>query len=223
MRRTKKAQAILDYILTISAVMALAIGLVRVWIYFNANLASSSVAYGTSRAAAGKADDTQSGSAPYAAEGYTNKRLDLTEDWIFRGQGSGSVGSNTTGTLGVPNYVSSGGSSGADSVCDSAKQGAETLREQANDMEDEKEDLEDFRDMIDDVYDPLYFVAVILGIDADDMSEAIDEMESGITQMRAEATELENEGCGTGDAGSSQYDETYSNDGRLPSGTTVSW
>ena len=221
MRRTKKAQAILDYILVISAVMALAIGLVRVWIYFNANLASSSVAYGTSRVAAGTANDVHF-SAAYADAQYTNKHLDLTEDWVFRGTASGGVGSNISGTLGVPS-ATSGGSSGADAVCSSAQESAATLREQANDMEDEKEDLEDFRDLIDDWYDPLYWVALILGIDADDLSEAIDEMEEGITQMRAQADSLEAQACGTASSGQSNYNSIYTNNGRLPSGTTVDW
>lgn len=79
------------------AVAGLAIGIARIWIWFNANYARRQVAYQKSRFLAGQYSNTSSYDEPIdtgATEdcpGCTYAPLDLTEEWVFSGEPSGTV------------------------------------------------------------------------------------------------------------------------------------
>lgn len=97
----KKSQSILDFIFAFIAILVLTIGLVRIWMWFHANYASRQVAFQESRLSAGIAGIHST----YERFGYkpvdigsseecpdcVYKPLDLTEEWVFRGQPSGTV------------------------------------------------------------------------------------------------------------------------------------
>jgi hypothetical protein len=95
--RFKKAQSILDYAIVFIAVAGLLLGIVRIWIWFNANYAKRQYSFQESRKTAALLSDTAK-AKPYSDTdnslapvdiGY--QPLDLTEDWVFKGSASGTV------------------------------------------------------------------------------------------------------------------------------------
>lgn len=87
----KKAQSILDYVLVFIVVSGLLLGIVRIWIWFNANYAKRQVSFQKTRI------DVAGPTRPYdmdnslALVGVGYQPLDLTEDWVFKGVPSGKV------------------------------------------------------------------------------------------------------------------------------------
>ena len=92
----KVGQVILGFIFAFAAILLLTIGIVRTWTWFSANYAHKEVAYQRSRLSAGQPDTYgDSGGETYvdiAGAGASYQGLNLTEDWVFRGQAQG-VGS----------------------------------------------------------------------------------------------------------------------------------
>jgi len=101
MRATKKrAESILDFILAFTAILALVIGIARIWIWFHANYARQQYSFQQGRLVAGKVasyDSAQSELPIGAKEGClrgeecTAKPMQLTEDWVFKGEPGESV------------------------------------------------------------------------------------------------------------------------------------
>ena len=91
-----ESQAILDFVLAFIAVVLLLLGIVRIWIWFDANYAHRQYAYQRSRlVAATPASQTNKPIDLNATESCPTcgnyKPLDLTEEWVFRGVPSGTV------------------------------------------------------------------------------------------------------------------------------------
>lgn len=108
----KSAQSILDFVLAFIALAVLVVGIARIWVWFNVNYAKRQLEYQQSRIVAGT-PETKQGKTSYqqpidigATELEPTRRyypLDLTEEWVFKGQPSGSV---TAGLLNPPTYIS---------------------------------------------------------------------------------------------------------------------
>ncbi|MFA5157458.1 MAG: hypothetical protein WC532_08790 [Candidatus Omnitrophota bacterium] len=104
--RSKKSQSIFDYTLAFIALAALVVGIVRTWVWFNANYAKRQMAYQTSRIVAGGRtwlEDTPTAfDTPYEVPydiGATQESpsriyqpLPLNNNWVFGGLASGSTG-----------------------------------------------------------------------------------------------------------------------------------
>jgi hypothetical protein len=82
---SKKAQAILDFVLVFGIILVFLVGLVRIWVWFNANYARRNLDYQHTRLIAGKPNNISAGI-------YIDRPLDLDEDWVFEGKPSGRVG-----------------------------------------------------------------------------------------------------------------------------------
>ena len=88
MKKIRKAQSILDFGLAFIALALLAVGITRIWVWFNANYAARQVTYQTSRfTAAGTTRNTDAGVLNLPAD--TFQPYDLNEDWVFKGQVTG--------------------------------------------------------------------------------------------------------------------------------------
>jgi cytoskeletal protein RodZ len=82
--KREKSQAILDFVLLFGVLLVFVVGLVRIWIWFNANYARRNNNYQLERMIAGKANDTTAGI-------YLEVPLELTDDWVFEGRPSGII------------------------------------------------------------------------------------------------------------------------------------
>jgi hypothetical protein len=96
--RSRKAQSIVDFAVAFIAVAGLIVGIVRVWIWFNANYAKRQVSFQSSRlVAAGTERPYDTKKVPVNIGGTSAcpdckyKPLDLTEDWVFKANASGNV------------------------------------------------------------------------------------------------------------------------------------
>lgn len=78
----KKSQSIIDFAIAIIAVAGLIVGIVRIWIWFNANYAKRQGAYQQSRETAGQ---------PEGKKDIGYRPHDLTEAWVFTGKPSGTI------------------------------------------------------------------------------------------------------------------------------------
>jgi hypothetical protein len=91
----KDAQSILDFILAFLAVAVFSVGIVRTWIWFNANYARRQVAYQKGRLYAGKPKEPYSQPRDIGANkdcpDCKYEPLDLTEKWVFEGKPSGTL------------------------------------------------------------------------------------------------------------------------------------
>lgn len=94
-----KSQAILGFIFALIATIGLVIGATRIWVWFNANYAKREVSYQQSRLSAARRITSTYASGTTALESEYTKSLNLTEDWVFKGdhgdQSVGYVGSVT--------------------------------------------------------------------------------------------------------------------------------
>lgn len=83
----KKSQSILDFILAFVAVAALSIGIVRIWIWFNANYAKRQVAFQNSRLIAAipreHYDQPIDIGANETCPDCTYSPMDLDDEWVF--------------------------------------------------------------------------------------------------------------------------------------------
>ncbi|MFA5286837.1 MAG: hypothetical protein WC394_01015 [Candidatus Omnitrophota bacterium] len=82
--KSKRSQAILDFVLIFGILLVFLVGLVRIWVWFNANYAKRNADYQKTRLIAGKAYDLTAGV-------YIDAPLELTDDWVFKGKPSGTV------------------------------------------------------------------------------------------------------------------------------------
>lgn len=89
-------QSILDFVLAFIAIAVLSVGIVRIWVWFNANFTRRQVNYQESRIVAGLPNSYETlgkdKSVDIAAKSdnllAVYKPLDLTEDWVFKGKAS---------------------------------------------------------------------------------------------------------------------------------------
>ena len=108
--RLRKSQSIFDFALALIAVSGLIVGIVRIWIWFNANYAKRQQAYQQGRLSAAGHSRPSSYTTPIQI-GY--EPLSLTPDWVFMGTPSGTV-------TGVPvGNASTGPGSFCDTNCTS--------------------------------------------------------------------------------------------------------
>jgi len=77
-----KSQSALEFVLALSIIGFLALGALRIGIWFNANYAKRQVSY--------EKDRLQYGQNATGAK-FNEEHLNLTEDWIFKGKSSGEV------------------------------------------------------------------------------------------------------------------------------------
>jgi hypothetical protein len=77
-----KSQSALEFVLAFSIIGFLALGALRIAIWFNANYAKRQVAY--------EKDRLRYGQNATGAQ-YNRESLNLTENWIFKGESSGEV------------------------------------------------------------------------------------------------------------------------------------
>ncbi len=84
----KKSQSIFEFAVAIIAISGLVIGIVRIWIWFNANYAKRQYSYQQTRLSAVGKTRPLTYNDPVAT-GYTP--LELTKDWVFKGRPSGTV------------------------------------------------------------------------------------------------------------------------------------
>jgi len=188
----RKGQSILDFILIIGSVLILMVGLIRIWIYFNANIAKRSVDYQNTRLAAGTAT-----SSHFSGVTYTDSPLGIDDNWVFKGIPSGSVGTPLPGSNATINPVTGGGEDGTSAVCTSAQETAASMNDQADAMEEQAEQLEWIADLDGQWWNPLYWVLLLLGIDPGDYADAVEDLEQGAADTRTSAAELVASACGS--------------------------
>ena len=129
----KKAQSILDYALVFIAVSALILGIVRIWIWFNANYAKRQAAFQQSRLTATNPTETLVTSGtwtetvsqmPYdkidAPVNIGYQPLDLTEDWVFKGIPSGTVSASVDNAIVSAAAITDAGNTACQEQCASA-------------------------------------------------------------------------------------------------------
>lgn len=184
----KKSQALLDFILIFGALLALLVGFTRIWVWFNSNFAKRNVDYQNTRLAAGTADNTH-----FSGPSYSDSVLTIDDEWVFRGNASGSVGSPPSSTTVIDVLSGEGGSSG--SACTSATATATALRTQADNMDEQADEMEDFIRWGDEWYKPLFFVFMALNIDVDEYEDAIDDLRDAADTTRTSATSIQEAAC----------------------------
>ena len=90
--RSTKSQSIFDFALALIAVSGLVVGIVRIWIWFNANYAKREMAYQSGRIYAAGHNRPSSYTNPIQIGGNETchdcnyASLRLTQDWVFRGK-----------------------------------------------------------------------------------------------------------------------------------------
>lgn len=189
--RKNKSQAILDFIIILGILMALTVGFVRIWVWFNANIAKRNVDYQNTRLSAGTADDTH-----LTTVAYNDDTLPINDDWVFKGAPSGTVGTPLpTSNLTITDPTTEGGVDPLDKICTNAQTTAANLRSQAADMDDQADQMEDFISLGDEWYKPLYLVFRIMDIDVDSYEDAIDDLREGADDTREQADYLEDQAC----------------------------
>ena len=186
-----KSQAILDFILAFGVLLALLMGLVRIWIWFDANYAKRNVDYQNTRLAAGTANDSHK-----TALAYQDQLLKIDDKWVFNGQASGTVGMPPATTTVIDVLSGEGGSDGSEAACNSAKEAATALRTQADNMDAQADSMYDFIKWGDEWWKPLFSVFMALGIKVSEYKDAIKQLRQGATDARTQATEMENGVCG---------------------------
>ena len=184
-----RSQALLDFVMIFGILVAFMVGLTRIWLWFNANFAKRNVEYQNRRLEAGTASSGWS-------LNYEDSVFRIDDDWVFRGQASGSVGMPPVSTTPIDVLTGEGGEDGSTATCASATEAATALREQADIIDGQADDMYDFIRYADDWYDPLFFIYMLLGIDVDDYQEAIDELRTAANEVRTQADALQNAGCG---------------------------
>jgi hypothetical protein len=185
-----KSQALLDFILVFGILVALMAGLIRIWVWFDANFAKRNVDYQNTR--------LQAGQAAHGGDiNYTDETLAIDDNWVFKGESSGSVGTAPEMPFTVISALSGDGNSGSTLVCESAKNAAAALRTEAENMIGQAENIRDFTDWGDDWYDPLYWLFQLMNIDIDGMVEAAESLEENAELVKTKAAEIESAGCPT--------------------------
>ena len=112
MIRKKTGQSVVDFVLAFIAVAVMALGITRIWVWFNLNYATKQASYERSRFFAGEPHTRETSSPPVDIGGVVNnytqvyQPIYLTEEWVFRGnpEGSGFQGLGDGGYL-SPEYT----------------------------------------------------------------------------------------------------------------------
>jgi len=200
LRRKNKAQSILDFVMAFGALLVLAIGLVRIWVWFNANYAKLTNDYQNTRLTSGQ----EGSSATFSPE-----PLELNDRWVFYGEPSGSAGSFTGGSS-SSTATTSGGSSGADTICSNAQAAHDVMDEQADTMRDEADEIDDFVSLMDDWWEyPLrLFFELVMNMDIDDLEDARDELNRYAPIVEQEADEVVAAACGSSTGSYTESDST---------------
>lgn len=93
MIQRKESQSTLDFIFVFIAALLLALGITRIWVWFNANYAHRQTSYQISRILAGKPGTYTGHPYPVVDVGRTAEcpdciyePLDLSEEWLFKGK-----------------------------------------------------------------------------------------------------------------------------------------
>lgn len=81
MAKIKNAQSILEFVFAFIAIILLTVALVRIWLWFSANYAKQQSDYQTSRLTAGDPE--------HPGKAYEYQPLNLTENWVFKGDTEG--------------------------------------------------------------------------------------------------------------------------------------
>lgn len=197
-RRAKKArtaQSLLDFILVFAALLTLTIGLVRIWVWFNANFAKQAIYYQNTRLEAITPTDSSHKKLVFNKE---KMRLPLTKDWVFKGIPSGTVGSSDFAGAGddaTLNPTTEGGSCGNERVCSNARQTAVEMNDNADSMDDQAKKMKDFISVGDKWYKPLYVVFIVMGIDTDAMNQSIKDLKKGARDLRLQAKDMVDKAC----------------------------
>jgi prefoldin subunit 5 len=111
---SRRSQSIFDFAIALIAISGLIVGIVRIWIWFNANYAKRQLAYQTGRLYAAGRPRPSSYTAPIkiganeTCPDCAYQPLNLTEEWVFRGLYNETIS-------GVP--VDNTSSTSPDSIC----------------------------------------------------------------------------------------------------------
>lgn len=117
--KSKRSQAILDFILIFGVLIAFLVGLTRIWIWFNANYARRNIDYQATRLIAGKPYDLSAGL-------YFDRPIELDDDWVFGGRSGENIGL-------LPSDDEDDDEPEED-LCATARDSAADLRSQAHDI-----------------------------------------------------------------------------------------
>lgn len=189
-RTNNRSQSILDFILIFGILLAFIIGLTRIWVWFNANYAKRNVDYQNTRLAAGQANNSH-----LTSLAYSDKVLNLDDDWVFKGQTSESVGTPPQAVYSAIDALGGSGNSGTAAVCSSAKEAATALRTEADNMDGQADNLDDFLSWAGS--DALEWLFELIGVDIDGMEDARDALWCNACIIRAKAAEVETAACGS--------------------------
>ena len=107
-KKLTPGQSILDFMLAFLAIALLSMGIVRIWTWFNVNYTGRQLAYQRSRLTAGTPIDNYSEPVNIGADddGGVYEPLDLTEDWVFTGTGSGQISTEGSDWISMPDPAS---------------------------------------------------------------------------------------------------------------------
>ena len=184
----KRAQAILDFILVFGILLALMVGLIRIWVWFDANFAKRSVDYQLGRATAGQAE--HGGNI-----NYTDKSLTINDEWVFNASPSQTVGMPPVAEYSVIDALDGVENNGNELVCGSARTAAASLRTEADNMEKQADKIDDFVWWGEYWYRPLFTLFWLMNIDIDGMCDARDALRDNAVLLREKADEIECAGC----------------------------
>ncbi len=198
-----KAQSILDFILAFIAIVALSVGIVRVWVWFNANYAKAQVDYQQTREAAGKDSPGQPPS---------RDTLALNEEWVFKGNPSGSIGGHNMATpeevedtcqQQCQSQCTSGGVFDENCTCyakclcwdrvtpiaQGYKDQAGRLRDIASQLDDVKEELYDAAEDCDDEWEICWYYG--MGKTSDELKKAARKLKRERDRLKGRANDSE--------------------------------
>jgi len=182
----KRSQALLDFVLVFGILLALMVGLIRIWVWFDANFAKRNVDYQNTRLTAGQA-------ASGGNLNYTDLSLTIDDDWVFSGNTSQGVGMPPSAMYTAIDALGGDGNNGASLVCTSARSSATALRTEADNMEGQAEKIRDFTDWAGSW--ALKWLFELMGIDVDGMEDAAEALENNAATIRTQANTIECAGC----------------------------
>lgn len=186
---SKRSQALLDFVLVFGILLALMAGLVRIWVWFDANFAKRNVDYQNTRLQAGQA-------ASGGGINYSDQTLTINDDWVFKSKTSEKVGAAPTIPVTVITALSGDGNSGTALVCTSAQSAATALRTEAKNMKEQADKIDDFVWWGDEWYKPCYLLFKAMNIDIEGMCDARDDLEKNAKLVKQKADEIEKAACG---------------------------
>lgn len=134
--KSKKSQSILDFVLVFGILLIFLVGLVRIWVWFNANYAKRNVDYQVGNILDGNVGRLRAGKPNDATAGvYRDKTFTLNDDWIFEGKPKPGERVGLLPLLVIPAEKEQDGlddSESDNSDCSNARESATNMRNQAN-------------------------------------------------------------------------------------------